>query len=143
MKIKISNNMKIWGPPPPIYFKPDTTIRKTPSNKADFLKVDLKTKPGDTDNKMVAIYMPLLRTSTPEALLKFITLLNRILKGKYLSTVTQKYGMARNIMVAVVLQVFEKETRDFEMETNGNNKLVIKDVISHFFPSKDLKNHAI
>ena len=43
--------MNIRELPTPISFKPDPTIGKTTSDKADFLKVYLKTQPWDRDRK--------------------------------------------------------------------------------------------
>ena len=44
--------------PPPISYKPDPTIVKTPAKKLDSLKVDIKTQPGERDSEKVAIYRP-------------------------------------------------------------------------------------
>ena len=69
------------GPPPPISYKPNVTIGKTPTENSDSLKVDIKTQPGESDSERVAIYMPLFRTGIPEALLKFFTILHKIIRG--------------------------------------------------------------
>ena len=60
MKIQITKEYcKTWFLPTPIYYKAKETIRKTAADKSDFLKVDIKTQPGDRDIKTVAIYVPL------------------------------------------------------------------------------------
>ena len=58
---------------------------------------------------MVVVYVPLFRTGIPEALLKFITLLHKIVRGQDLSTGPHKFGMTRNLVVRESLRVFEKK----------------------------------
>ena len=48
----------------------------------------------------VAIYVPMFRTTSTESLLKFVTILNNIVKGQDLSTGPQKYGMTQNLVIA-------------------------------------------
>ena len=55
--------------------------------------------PWDKYRDTVSIYIPLFRMSSPETLLDSITLLNNIIKGKYLSIETNKYGTNRNHMM--------------------------------------------
>ena len=68
--------------PPLIYYKADPTIDKTLTNKSDSLKVNIKTQPGERDNKTVAIYVALFWREIPEALLKFVTLLHKIIRSQ-------------------------------------------------------------
>ena len=88
---------------------------------------------------MVAIYVPLFRTGIPEALLKFMTLLNNINWGQDLSMGPQKFGMTGNLVIVESLRVFENKSRERGMKTNANYKLVMKDLISHLFHSKALQ----
>ena len=55
---------------------------------------------------MVAIYMPLFRMVIPEVLLKFFTILHKIIRGQDLSTGPQKFGMTWNLVVVEALRVF-------------------------------------
>ena len=57
---------------------------------------------------MVTIYVPLFWTGSHESLLKFITLLNKIIHGQDLATGPQKFGITRNIIIRDSLRVFEK-----------------------------------
>ena len=83
MKLKLpKKDWKNCGPPPPISYKADPTIGKTSTDKLDSIKVDIKIQPGERDSKTVAIYVPLLLTGIPEALLKFVTLLHKIIRGQ-------------------------------------------------------------
>ena len=68
-----------------ISYKPDSTIRKTTTDKSDSLKVKIKTQPGERDSETVAIYVPLLRTGIPKDLLNFFTFIHKIVRGKDLS----------------------------------------------------------
>ena len=77
------------------------------TEKSNSLKVYTKIQPGDRDSETVAIYMPLFRTGIPDALLKFFTILHKIVRFQDLSTGPQKFGMTRNLVVGEALQVFE------------------------------------
>ena len=68
-------------------------------DKLDSLKVNIKNQTGERDIKRVAIYVPLFRTVTPEALLKFVTLLNNIIRNQDLSTGPQTFGVTRNLVI--------------------------------------------
>ena len=69
-----------WGLPPPIFYKSDPTLGKTPADKLDSLKFDIKNQPGERDSETVVIHVLLFRTGSPESLLKFVTLLNKIIR---------------------------------------------------------------
>ena len=56
---------KNCGPPPLISYKADPTIGKTPMDKSDSLKVNIKTQPGEKESDTVAIYMLLFWTGNP------------------------------------------------------------------------------
>ena len=71
--------------------------------KSDSLKVDIKTQPGERDSENVAIYMPLFWTLSPESLLKFVTILDKIIRVQYLSTGPQKFGMMQKLVVREAL----------------------------------------
>ena len=73
------------GLPPPISYKATPTLGKTPTDKWNSLKIGIKTQPGERDSETVAIYVLLFRTGSPEALLKFVTLLNNIIRCQDLS----------------------------------------------------------
>lgn len=123
-----------------ILYKPETTIGKTPDDKSESLKVDIKTQPKERYSKTVAIYVPLFRTGGPEALLKFLMLLNKIIRGQYLYTGPHKFGMTRNLIAGEALWVFDQKAWDMVTETNANYKLVMKYVITYFFPPKALQH---
>ena len=42
-----------WGLPPPIFYKSDPTLGKTPADKLDSLKFDIKNQPGERDSETV------------------------------------------------------------------------------------------
>ena len=58
---------------------------------------------------MVAVYMPLSWTGSPEALLKFVTILQKIIQVQYLSTGPLKFGITRNLVIRESISVFEKK----------------------------------
>ena len=95
---------------PPIYYKPEPNFDKTPLDKLESLKVDIKTHPGERYRNMVAIYVPLFYTGIPELLLKLVTILNNIILGQDLYTVPNKFRMTRRIVFREALQIFERKT---------------------------------
>ena len=107
-------------PTPPISYRSNPTLGKTPTDKLDSLKVDIKTQPGDRDSKTVVIYMPLFWTGSPEALLNFVILLKNIIRGQDLSTGPQKFGMTRKLVTGEALRVFEQKYLERGMEANVN-----------------------
>ena len=119
MKLQLPKyDCKIRGTLPPIYYKPNTTIGKSLKDKFYSFKVNIKTQPGERDSKMVAIYVPLFRTGSPEALLKFVTIIHKIIRGQDLYTGPQKFGMTWDLVVGEVPQVFEQKSQ----ETGTKNK---------------------
>ena len=81
MKLHISIYLNNCGAPTLIFYKPCQRIIKTPTEKVDSLRVNIKAQTGDKNNETVQIYGPLFRTGRPEALLNFVTILKKIIKG--------------------------------------------------------------
>ena len=98
-----------WGLQFLIYYNPNVTIEKTPTENSESLKINIKTQPGEKDSETVDIYMPLFWTGSPESLLKFVTIHHKITRGQDLSTGPQNSGMWRNLVVGEALQVFEQK----------------------------------
>ena len=94
---------------PLISYKDDPTLSKTPTEKSESPKFYINTQPGYRDIDTLAIYVPLFRTGSPEALLKFFTILNKIIRYQDLFTGSQKFGMTRNLVIGESLQVFEQK----------------------------------
>ena len=104
------DNWKSRGPPLLIFYKPDPTIRNTPTDKLDSLNFDINTQPGERDSETVVIYVPLFWAESPESLLKFVTIIYKIILGQYLYTSPQKFGMTRNLVDGEALRFFENNT---------------------------------
>ena len=113
MKLKLPKEYwNNWGPPPLISYKANATIGKTLMDKLEYLKVNINTQPGERDSETVDIYVPMFHTGSPEALIKFINLLHKIIRSKELSTVPQNFGMTRNLVIGEPLQVFEQKSKE-------------------------------
>ena len=113
MKLHLpKEDWKNRGLPPPIYYKADVTTRKTPTDKLEYFKAEIKNKPGERDNKTVAIYVPLFWTGSPEALLKLVTILHNIIRDQDLSIGPQTFGMKRNLVVREAIRFFEQKDRE-------------------------------
>ena len=58
------------------YFSSSTpSIGKKPDKKVKYLKVEIKTHPVETNSKTVLINVPIFKTRSAKALLKFLFLL--------------------------------------------------------------------
>ena len=82
--------------------------------------------------------MPLFWTEIPEAILKFVIIIHKIIRGKYLSMGPQKFGIKRNLVAEEAMRLFEQKAWVRGRETNTDYELMMKDLISHFFPPKEL-----
>ena len=62
------------------------------------LKVEIKTQPGDSNRDTVLLYIPLSKTGSYKSLLKFITVLKKIMKGQNLNNGPLCYYMTKKIL---------------------------------------------
>ena len=85
------------------------------------------------------MYVTLFWTRIPEALLKFVSLLQNIIRGQDLSTGSQKFGITGKLVLGEALQVFEQKSRERGTEKNANDDLVMKYCIYYFFPPMELQ----
>ena len=106
----------------------------------DLIKADINDQPGERDSETVSIYATLFFNRSPESLLKFVTILNKIIRGHDLSTGPQKFGMSRNLVVRESLRLFEHKTWDRGTKTKANYEFPIKHLITHLFPPKALQH---
>ena len=120
MKLQIANDFNNYGTPAPIYYKTHQMTGNMPTERVNSLKVDTKTQLGEKESETLAIYMTLFRNGSPETLLKFVTILNNIIKGHELYTGTHKYKMTRNLVVGESLQVFDHNNWYQGTDTNYN-----------------------
>ena len=140
MKLNIpKEDLTNFGPPPPIFYKPDPNVSKNPEDNSDSLRVNIKTQPGKSNNETVVIYVLLFQTGSLEALLKFFMIITNIIRSQDLSTGHHKFGVTRNLVVGEALQVFEQKTCGRVTDKNANYILVMKDLIARFFPPKSLQ----
>ena len=140
MKLKIPKyDVENRGLLPPILYKSYPTISKTPADKSDSLKVDIKNQPRERDSDTVAIYVLLFCTGTTEALVKFVTTLHKIILCQDLFTGPQTFRITSNLVVRGAIRVFEKKIQDRGMEANSNYELVMKYLITYFFLTKALQ----
>ena len=91
---------------PPISYKIDVTTGKIPTHKSEFLKVDINTQSEERDSETVAIYLSIFMTVSPEALLNFLNLLHKIIRGQDLSLVPQNFGSTQNLVFREYLRLF-------------------------------------
>ena len=71
---------------PTIFYKPYPTVNMKPGSKVDSINLYIKTRPSETGSKTVSLYIPVFRTGSEEAWIKFQTTLHKIIKLQSLNT---------------------------------------------------------
>ena len=82
--------------PPPIPLKTERVEGddKKTNKKADTLKLEIKTQPGNADSETVTLTVGILKSGTPEELLKFKTMIWKIIKGQDLNAGPSQHELA-------------------------------------------------
>ena len=96
---------------PIIYSKTEPLMGNNPNKFQDSLKVKIVTQPGETNRKMVPLYLLILKTSSDEALSKVLVILKKILKVNNLNTGSQWCDTTNNLLTREALQVFKKKSK--------------------------------
>ena len=91
---------------------------------------------GDVDSETISIYVLIFKSGSYEALLRFITLLNKIVNYHILTTVPQMYEMTKNLLAGEVGWVFEQQARIIGKYNTGKYKLAIMGLAIQLFPPK-------
>ena len=81
-----------------------------PTEKLDSLKVDINTQTGYRYSETVVIYLLLFQVGSPEALLKFVKIIHKIIRGQDLSTGPQTFGMTLNLGIGGALRLLEQKS---------------------------------
>ena len=97
-------DLKNLGMMPPVSFNPDPIIGKKPDKNQYSLNVDVKTHPGEINIKIVLLYIHISKTSSAKALLKFLFILKKILKGQNLKRGPKFYVTTKNTLAGESLQ---------------------------------------
>ena len=98
-------------------YKPEPTFGMKPKTKSESLKVNIKTQPGKENRKTILIYLPMSKTGSLEELLRFLTILQNIIKGQILTTGPNKYKILKNLLAGESLQVFVQKYKSNENDT--------------------------
>ena len=98
MKLHILQDLHNWGVPPPITLNINPMMSKKPEKNHYSPKVNIKTHPRKDNSKIIFLYVPIFNTILDESLLKFLVLVNKILKGQNMTTGTQCYMIMKNIL---------------------------------------------
>ena len=70
----------------PIFFNLDRKIGETPNKKQESLKVKIKIQLGETNIKIILIFIITVRVESLEALLKLLMILKKLLTGNNIKT---------------------------------------------------------
>ena len=105
VRVKLQlQEFKNRGTAPPISYKLEPTFGMKPKTKSEYLKVDIKTQSGKANSKTILIYLPMFKTGSPEELLIFLTIIQKIIKGQSLTTGPKKYEIPNNLLAGEDLQ---------------------------------------
>ena len=111
-------------PPSPIYFNPYPSIWNNPNKKADSLKANIKTQPGETDINTILLYVLIFNTGSSKSLFNFLILIKKIPKCQNLKTGPHGYAMTKNLLMVECLQVFEKNYRAGGSNTTSHYDMI-------------------
>ena len=138
IKLQMQHDFRNCGPVPPIFYNMDANARNKWESRSNSLKVYIKTQQGEPKSYMIYIYVPLFNTWLLQALLRFLTILQNIIKGQILTTGMKMYAMENDILAGEALPVFEQQVKANRNKTKYNYKLVIKGMKTQFFLPKAL-----
>jgi len=97
-------------PPPPVPLEqPEPRELK----KSEFLKLNLKSNPGNPNSETYSICIPYFKHGTPSGWIFFNKTFKKIIVGQNLKTGSAKYTMARTLLQGDALRIFEKAAKKF------------------------------
>ena len=111
MKLNRPQYFNNLGTLPLICYLPDATVDKKPGEMYNSPKFEIKTQPGYPKSGSISMFVPEFKMGSPEGLLKFLTLLDKITKGQSLTIGTLMYVMTNNILTREVLRMFEQQAK--------------------------------
>ena len=134
MKINLPSSVRNLKVPPLILLKPTKEGgNSSPDKKAESLKLEIKTQPGNANSETVTLTVGILKNGTPEELLKFKAKLLKIFKGQGFTTCPAQYAMTQNLLLGEALRVFEIKAMKAGAETTAPHLMALNAMIAHFF----------
>ena len=117
-------------PPPPVPLElPEARALK----KSEYLKMDLKSNPGEAMSEMYSINIPYFSHGLPYEWIQFLKTFEKVVKGQNLMSTTSKFTMMRMLLQGDALRVFESKATGLQ-ETQDNFIVCKNAVTHHVFP---------
>lgn len=107
--------------------------------KGEFIKLELKTNPGDESSEVISMNAPYFNHGSPKKWIDFIKTFNKIIIGQSLTTGPSKFSMARMLLQGKAERAFERKAHSFVdgdnlHETNENFDSCMQAVTMQVFP---------
>lgn len=106
--------------------------------KDQYLTFKLRSVPTDEASTTYDLSVPFFSNGSPEELLIFLNLLNRVFVGQNVTTGPQKYALIRRLLIGDALTAFNSKAMAAGTETIDHFKIAIQGLISHVFPNRAL-----
>jgi hypothetical protein len=106
--------------------------------KDECLTFKLRSSPNDANSLTYEITVPFFRNGSPEELLLFLKLVDRVLAGTNTTSGPNKYALIRRLLQGDALTAFNNAATAEGNETNANYEICCQKLIKHAFPKKAL-----
>ena len=106
MKLQ-QQDLNTHGQVPLLSYKLDSTVGMKPETMSNSINVDINTQMVKSISSTIFIFVLVFNTGSRESLIRFLTLLDNIIKIQTLKTWTQMYAMTKNLLEGEALHLFE------------------------------------
>ena len=122
-------------PPPPVLL--ELLLEARALKKSEYLKMDLKTNPGEAMHEMYSINIPYFSHRLPYKWILFLNTFEKVVKGQNLMSAMSKFTMMRMLLQGDSLRIFKSKATGLP-ETQANFIVCKNAVTHHAFPCHTL-----
>jgi len=124
--------------PPPILFK--RSVWSKDAEDGEITTFKLRCNPTDKDSQHYELKARSFSTGTVEQFILWKRDLDKVIKGQNVQRPTDKYEMARRVLDADALAIFNKEALTLVQEDEVNFKKCLQALADHVFPKNALSS---
>lgn len=134
MKVVLPKEKPNVQPPPIPFEKVEKQLQK-----GEYMVCKLHTDGADPQSATREIHVPYFKDGSPEELLVFLKLFDKVVQGQNLTTGPQKYAMMKDLLKGHALSYWNHQATAVGTETNQNFELMKKYLIFKIFPRRALR----
>ena len=105
--------------------------------KSEYLKMDLKSNPGEVTSETYSINVPYFSHGLPYEWIQFLKTFEKVVKGQNLTSAMSKFTKMRMLLQGDALCMFESKATGLQ-ETQDNFIVCKNAVTHHVFPHRAL-----